>query len=341
MSLRSCAMWLLSAFVAAALTAGHAASQAATVACPVPVAPGQGIDEELFQLREIDMHLHCGLERPIPLEAWIDSAVADGRKVIVGLDHFEGYHRTPEQLAAWRAERDRPPWYGVGAEGRKAFQDDLASLERRKDVVVFRGWEFGEATLDRPPQPDILQGAEVIGFHIGENKGGPAPDGQHLIHRVRQAIALQEQVPIPMILFHPLAMRVANLHRTATAADRDPSTITVAEYRFYTPAQQDTLISLLRGRSIYIEVGRRFVGLWQDPTVRQALIEDIRPLAEAGVQFTVSTDGHGLGGPSFQPNVYCDALGVTPRHTNTIVRELLAARARRAVAAAQEAEVAR
>jgi hypothetical protein len=56
-----------------------------------------------------------------------------------------------------------------------------------------------------------------------------------------------------------------------------------------------------------------------------------------GVQFTVSTDGHGVRGAQmpFEPRVYCDSLGVTPANTNTVVRELLALRARNAVNAAR------
>ena len=52
---------------------------------------GQGLPSSLFEMREMDMHLHGGLEREIDLEPWIDLAVGDGRKVIVLVDHLELY----------------------------------------------------------------------------------------------------------------------------------------------------------------------------------------------------------------------------------------------------------
>ena len=67
---------------------------------------------------------------------------------------------------------------------------------------------------------------------------------------------------------------------------------------------------------------------FDDPACRAALIADIRPLAEAGVAFTVSTDNHNLAAARkhFDPGRYCGPAGVTAAHCNTIVRELLALR---------------
>jgi hypothetical protein len=66
---------------------------AATVRCPgqthpVFQLPGQDLAAGLFGLRELDLHLHAGMERPADLKAWIDLAVADGRKVILLLDQL-------------------------------------------------------------------------------------------------------------------------------------------------------------------------------------------------------------------------------------------------------------
>jgi hypothetical protein len=65
--------------------------------------------------------------------------------------------------------------------------------------------------------------------------------------------------------------------------------------------------------------------------VREALIADIKPLAEGGVQFTVSTDAHGAAAlrAPFGPDKYCTPCAITPRNTNTIIRELLALRTKR------------
>jgi len=50
--------------------------------------PGLALAPGLFRLREMDMHLHAGMERRVPLEEWIDIAVAGGRRVVLVLDHL-------------------------------------------------------------------------------------------------------------------------------------------------------------------------------------------------------------------------------------------------------------
>src|SRR5262249_40109207 len=108
---------------------------------------------------------------------------------------------------------------------------------------------------------------------------------------------------------------------------------TVEEYRFFKPGEQDELIRLLRGTSIYIEMNHDTEQYFDDPSCRAAFVADIRPLAEAGVAFTVSTDNHNLAAARkhFAPERYCEPTGVTASHCNTIVRELLALRAKPAL----------
>jgi hypothetical protein len=273
------------------------------------------------------------MERPIPMQEWIDLAVADGRKVIVLLDHLELYRESPEEYASWAKERGFPEWYTVGSEGHEALMTDLACVNDRDDVITFRGWEIYEGELSSGVESEPMRLAEVIGWHISPHHGGRAPDGRLLIKRVKQIAEIQKEFPIPMILFHPFSMRIENLQRTAKERGKDVSTLTVDDYRFFQPGEQEELARLLKGTSIYIEISRGTRRCWEDPVVREALIADIKPLAEAGVQFTVSTDNHGVGGAKrpFEPERYCDELGVTPRNTNTIVRELLALRARKSL----------
>lgn len=334
--------------IVSALVFGCGAMQRGRGASPDPVAPlvsrsamaavpGCGIDEALFGLNEMDLHLHAGMEREVPLSEWIDVLAADGRKVIILLDHLELYRRSPEQIAQWAAERKFQQWYGGGAEGRRAFMEDMVSALSRPDVITFRGWEVYEGELDTGLEREPLQMAEVIGFHVSPNHRGDPPDGQLFIRRIGQIAEAQKEFPVPMILFHPFTMRFEHIQRKATQAGRDLSTLTVDEYRFFQPGEQERVAELLRGKSIYVEISRSTGHYWEDPVCRTALIADIRPLADMGVQFTVSTDAHGLRSAQmpFEPRLYCDSLGVTPANTNTIVRELLALRARNAVNAAR------
>jgi len=298
--------------------------------------PGQALAPGLFQLREMDLHLHSGMERPVDLQGWIDLAVADGRKVILLLDHLELYRKSSEQYEAWRDKGKFQARYPLGSEGHKALYSDFASASQRKDVLIFRGWEVSEDELDSGLEMAPLRMADALGFHISPRNGSAPPNGQTLLKRVRQLKELQQQLPVPMILFHPFPMRIENLQRTAKSKGRDPRTITVKEYRFFRTGEQKELIRLLKGSSIYIEMNRDTEKYFDDPVCRKALIADILPLAQAGVQFTVSTDNHHLAAAKkpFAPDHYCGPTGVTPSHCNTIVRELLALRAKRALVGA-------
>jgi hypothetical protein len=302
--------------------------------CPVP---GQGIEAALFKLAEMDMHVHSGMERQVPLDRWIDLAVADGRKVMVLLDHRELYDRTAAEYAAAAAKARIPQWYPVGQAGKRAFIEDVARAKKRSNVLLFAGWEIYEGELDEKLDREAMVLAEVIGWHISPN-GPTAPCGVSMVKRVRQIAAAQKEFPVPMIVFHPFSMRIERVQRDAKKQGKQPADLTVQNYRFFQPGEQEILAGLLAGSSIYVELSRALDACWNDPVVREALVADIRPLAEMGVQFTVSTDNHSLAHAKmpFQPNRFCDALGVTPRNTNTIVRELLALRTRGALTTANK-----
>lgn len=290
--------------------------------------PGQGLPDSLFEMRGMDMHLHAGLEREIDPDPWIDLAVADGRQVIVLLDHLELY-REPDRKKTFRVS------YPFGAAGHRALMRDFdALIARRKDVILFKGWEIYEGELDTGVEAAAMRMVDVVGWHISPNHGRRPPDGTALLRRIRQVVEIQKQFPIPMILFHPFTMRVEHLQRKARAEGRDARSISVSEYRFFQTGEQEEAARLLRGRSIYIEIADSQLRDIADPACREALIADIQPLAEAGVQFTVSTDNHSVASAKrpFRPEAHAPLYGVTAANTNGLVRDLLAARAKRGLA---------
>ena len=287
--------------------------------------PGQALPQALFALREMDMHLHAGFERQVNMNTWIGLAIADGRRVLVLLDHLELYRPS-------RKAREYKAGYPLGPEGHEALMADFDAVAKRPGLVVFRGWEIFEGELDTGVEPEPMRLAEVIGWHISPNSEGNAPDGRSLIKRVRQIREIQKTFPVPMIVFHPFDMRLEKVQRAARLQGRELKTLTAADYRFFQPGEQQELIGLLAGSSVYVEIGNSTARYFQDPVCRQALIADIRPLAEGGVQFTASTDHHSVANAKvpFRPEEYDHALGVTVFNTNAIVRELLALRAKRA-----------
>jgi len=247
------------------------------------------------------------------------------------LDHLELYRKTAADYEAWRAKGGVQARYPVGTDGHRALFADFDAAVRRKDVLVFKGWEISESELDGSLETVPMRLAEVIGWHISPRNGAEPPNGRTLIRRVKQVREVQKQFPVPMILFHPFPMRLENLQTTAQRQGRDLHTIAAEEYRFFKPGEQEELIGLLRGTSIYLEISRATEHYFDDPACRAALIADTLPLAQAGVQFIVSTDNHGLAQANkpFHPAHYCEPMGVTTFNCNTIIRELLALRARR------------
>ncbi len=295
--------------------------------------PGLAIPDGLFQLHEMDMHLHAGMERAVDMSTWVDLAVKDGRKVLLLLDHIELYRRSQADYDAWRTKSKFFALYPLGAAGHRALMTDFDTVARRSDVSVFKGWEVSERELDSGLEDAPLRMADVLGFHISPNNGGAPPNGQTLLKRARQLLEAQKKYRVPMILFHPFPMRFENIQRTARLAGRDVKSITAAEYRFFQPGEQEELIRLLRGSSIYVEMNWDTEGYWANPACREAFIADIKPLAEGGVQFTVGSDSHYLGHmrKQFRPKAWCEPAGVTALNSNTIVRELLAIRAKRVI----------
>lgn len=311
-----------------ALLLGLSSAALAESACP-PL-PGYGLPPGVFALHEMDLHLHAGMERPVPLTDWLDYAAKDGRKVVVLLDHLELYRKSPEEYRQWRDEGKFQAEYPVGAAGHDALMKDFAQAGRRQDLIVFTGWEVYEGELDTGVEAEALRRVDLLGWHISPNNGREAPNGQTLLRRAQQLKDLQKDFPVPMVLFHPFTMRIENLQRTAQREGRDSAAITAEQYRFFQPGEQEQLAEILRGSSIYIEISNSTGHYWDQPACRAALIADIRPLAEQGVQFIVSTDAHSVkhAEEPFRPESYCTELGVTPENTNTIVRELLAIRAK-------------
>ena len=186
--------------------------------------------------------------------------------------------------------------------------------------------------MDEGLEKQPIKEAEVIGWHISKAAwNGKAPAGKEFIIRARQVIEIQKEFHVPMIIFHPFTGHFNEVRETAVKSGRKPASIKKEEYRYFTPEQQRELIEILKGSSVYIEISRGWSALWDDPVVREAFKEDIRPLVEGGLKFTVSTDAHRMESfkKPFDPVYYCNDLGITPENVNTLIRELLAIRAKK------------
>lgn len=269
----------------------------------------------LFEPRQLDFHFHSGMEREVPIDQWLDLAIAGGRRCFLMVDHLELYR--PGESG------HRLDNYSISPAGRRAFLNDLDRVKQRRDALIFSGWEVFEGELDTGIEWEAMRQVEAIGWHISHLKGKRPPDGKLLVRRARQIRDLQKQLPVPMILLHPFTPRFEGLQQSLAAP-------VPSDYQYFHGDEHKQLIDVLAGNPIYVEINHSSMrGRWQDPVLREALVAAIRPLAEAGLEFTTGSDNHSLASVrgDYSPEVFCDACGIRPRQLNGIVRELLAQRA--------------
>jgi histidinol phosphatase-like PHP family hydrolase len=270
----------------------------------------------LYEPHQLDFHFHSGMEREVPMDQWVDLAVAGGRRVFLMVDHLELYRKGEEG--------HRLDNYEISPAGRRAFLDDVSRMKRRRGARIFSGWEVFEGELDTGVEWDAMRQVDAIGWHISHLKGKRPPDGKLLVHRARQIKELQKKLPVPMILLHPFTPRFEGLRKAL-------GTPAPADYRYFRGDEQKQLIDVLVGSSIHVELNHSSMsGPWKEPVLRDALLAAIRPLAEAGLSFTAGSDNHSLASVKmpYRPEVFCEACGIHARQLNGIVRELESAAGR-------------
>ena len=277
----------------------------------------------------LDFHFHGGLEREpdLSLEQWVMIAQnsrqnpppamagiskADwlkrresvGRSCFLIVDHLELYR--PERLEITRRYVKKPR-YPLAPEGRKEFIAEVDALRAaRKDLIIFSGWEALETDFDTGLDMEALEMVDCVGWHIGKDPGGPVP-------RAKQICDLQKKLAMPMIMYHPF--------RQPVPKEGD----TVASLRQLSPDQQKQLIDLLGDSSVYLEINISvMIQYWPKPLKRQAFIDDLRPLVEAGLEFAVGSDWHRREDIEYyEPERYLADLGIHARQVTGIVGDLL------------------
>ena len=272
-----------------------------------------GSPASLFNPNQLDFHYHGGLERDekLSIDEWIDMGVAMGRRCFLLVDHLELYRPEPYKKYI------KHPRYPSGAEGHREFLKEVDHARKRRDVLIFSGWEVIEDEIETGLDWEALRLVEAIGWHIKRH------NGHELVRRIRAIQEVQKQLPVPMILYHPFS-------RAGTRPESSEGR-SINDLRCLSSEVQKQMIDLLGDSSLHLEInlGWVFAYKWRDRKMREALIEDIRPLAEAGLPFTVGSDDHRVEDQSREHNAdqLCAAFGIRSRQVNRIVGELLAQRA--------------
>ncbi len=270
--------------------------------------------------RELDLHVHAGLERVDALERMLALAEADGRKVCGLLDHAELYSRRP------------PSWGESALDAAALLPDKEALLERRLEgpgvfyesareavaqysgLVRFAvGLEVGTALLPALPR-EWLDGADFLGICSG--LPGRARWGEYLADALRRARELAGEKPV--ILHHPFRWRFATL---AAEIERNPYALDPST--LFTESDADTLAAAARECGAYVEVNVATFQNWaRGESARLVARRAFDWLRERGVRFSLGSDMHALPA-SYSPEETCEALGVRPEDLRSGERFLL------------------
>ena len=89
----------------------------------------------------IDLHIHAGIERPLPMAEWVDGLISNGRAALGLLDHYELYLKSDEYYASYLARKGFPRWYANGLEGFRTFCNEVRQQAKREEIMVLLGLE--------------------------------------------------------------------------------------------------------------------------------------------------------------------------------------------------------
>jgi len=183
------------------------------------VSQAQQVPTGLFNLNQLDLHYHSGMERPVDMAKWLDFAVKDGRRVVALIDHLELYRKSSEAYEKWRTERGFEARYPVGAAGHTALFADFDRAAKNSNLIVFKAWEIYEGELDTGIEEAPMRMVDLIGWHISPNHGGKPPDGKLLLRRVAQIKEIQKRYEQLFAEWQPaIEPRVDSMLITGTTA---------------------------------------------------------------------------------------------------------------------------
>ena len=262
--------------------------------------------------RELDLHVHAGLERVDALERMLAFAEADGRAVCGLLDHAELYGRA---LPRWGGESldaaDAAPVLPDKAtplerrlEGPHVFYESVREAVARYGgpVRFVVGLEVGTELLRELPR-QWLDGAEFLGICSGLPKGRAW--GEYLADAVRRARGLAGDRAI--IVHHPFRWRLVTL---AEEIERNPYAVDPAT--LFTERDADALAEAARENGAYVEVNVATFQNWaRDGCVRMLARRALDWLRERGVAFSLGSDMHAVPA-RYSPEEVCEELGVGP-----------------------------
>lgn len=257
-------------------------------------------EDTQMNLNTVDLHIHAGIERPEPMDEWIDTLLRTGRKALGLLDHYELYLKPDVEYADYLVRKGFPPWYANGIAGYHEFCQEVRQQGERCDAKVLLGLEVYHGDF-----PDIreefLDGLDFVGCHISKTESFE-PWSEFLLHAASKLSQTAHRYGLTGVLFHPFDHSFWH-HRQGNTPLRG--------LRIVEPSELHRFADKMASYDICIEInwGSDCRHLGPD-----GLLEEYCPVIEAlrarQVPFWLGSDVHHSADAPYDMHRLCAQLGI-------------------------------
>lgn len=248
----------------------------------------------------IDLHVHAGIERPVPMAEWVGGLIHNGHTVLGLVDHYELYLKSDEDYAKYLAHKGFPRWYANGAEGFRTFCNEVRQQAKREDITVLLGLEVYHG--DFPDvREDFLEGLDFIGCHISKTESFE-PWSDFLLRSAEKLSYTAHDNGIVGVLFHPLNHSFWS-HRQGMTPERGLHIIE--------PDKLNDFAERMAALDICVEInwGSDSKNLNQPEFIYQ-YIPVVQALKSQGVHFWLGSDVHHSINSGYDMNRMCAVLDI-------------------------------
>jgi len=246
-------------------------------------------------LYQTDMHIHVGIELPIPLADFLEYLKNKDLVNIGLLDHFEMYYTPtrPWQFTKYLDKRRNRLPYKPTLKGLKDFYRRIQQVKKEShDFKVFVGLECQAPNLDRIPAW-IFEQIELLGccYHDTNLSISWA---KNVIPVVKKLSELKRRYKIPIVnLHHPLRTRLIDYRDSFSETGKIKSINKIFGY-----SSLNEVASYLKGKEVFFEMnGHTCFHYLKNFSAGQNLFFEVhQALATKGVDFSIGSDAHSIEG---------------------------------------------
>ena len=273
-------------------------------------------------LFHVDLHYHAGTERPAgyAARAFIDFAIATGRRIIGATDHwgrFLGLSRKPLNH------------YPGTLDGYRAFAHDIAEAQDiYPDVLLLFGPEIGIPHFVNGTAEPAFRVPEVHYLMIepGGYESGTSTYGEYLVEGIRAGAAQRDRCGKPCFLAHPLRAAVNRYVGKTGPGPQLPFSPPFAPLSIYSDPLShvedlldidiDALAEAAISYDVPLEINEsswgRIMGM-NHASFSERHIYFFQSLIDRGTPVVLGSDQHNVESGAPTPFVLAEKIGLYPR----------------------------